>query len=194
MSKITDLADASLPLDDTDLFEVVQDVAGTPVNRKVPASELAGGGGAPSGWTGYVYATEDAAANEHFGPTGGGSNSNNWYSGFSTTLTISAPVVVDSVFWRVHTVREYTLSLDGTQLGAETPASSGEMLEFALGGMMLSPGTYNLALGGNASHYFVQQSSYTDGPVKFNGWWEVNSGYYPICNLWGKAAELKQLS
>lgn len=40
MTKITELADAVLPLDSTDLIEVVQDVGGTPVNKKVAALEL----------------------------------------------------------------------------------------------------------------------------------------------------------
>lgn len=41
MTKITDLAAASTPLDPTDLVEVVQDVGGTPINKKVPVSDLA---------------------------------------------------------------------------------------------------------------------------------------------------------
>jgi hypothetical protein len=45
MTKITDLTPASLPLDDTDLIEVVQGVGTTPVNKKVPVSEIGGGGG-----------------------------------------------------------------------------------------------------------------------------------------------------
>ena len=45
MTKITALAAATTPLDPTDLVEVVQNVATTPVNRKVPVSSLGGGGG-----------------------------------------------------------------------------------------------------------------------------------------------------
>lgn len=40
MTKITSLAAAALPLHPTDLVEVVQQVSTTPVNKKVPVSEL----------------------------------------------------------------------------------------------------------------------------------------------------------
>lgn len=45
--KITELLDAGLPLQDTDLIEVVQGVGATPTNRKVAVSELGGGGVPP---------------------------------------------------------------------------------------------------------------------------------------------------
>lgn len=45
MTKITELAAATLPLSSTDLVEVVQQVGTTPVNKKVAVSEIGGSGG-----------------------------------------------------------------------------------------------------------------------------------------------------
>ena len=43
MTKITALAAASLPLDPTDLVEVIQQVGAGPINKKVPVSDLRAG-------------------------------------------------------------------------------------------------------------------------------------------------------
>jgi hypothetical protein len=56
MTKITELDAATTPLVSTDLVEVVQDVGGTPTNKKVAVSELGGGGGGGGGGAAGVAA------------------------------------------------------------------------------------------------------------------------------------------
>src|SRR5687767_7813509 len=95
--KITDLA-AVTTLDDTDLFEVVVDLGGTPTNKKIAASDIAtelggaGYAGVTTGGTGALdFAQGTKTADEPFiDGTVTWNDSGVTFNGFKANVTVTA--------------------------------------------------------------------------------------------------------